>query len=64
MEEVATGLHENFVRGMEETSMCWQLGLDAIQKYASADAAKKPKLNKLGTAGVAQDQDPCPGGSG
>ena len=24
-------------------------GLDAIQKYASADAAKKPKLNKLGT---------------
>ena len=23
-------------------------GLDAIQKYASADAAKKPKLNKLG----------------
>ena len=24
-------------------------GLDVIQKYASADAAKKPKLNKLGT---------------
>ncbi len=24
-------------------------GLDAIQKYASSDAAKKPKLNKLGT---------------
>ena len=24
-------------------------GLDIIQKYASADAAKKPKLNKLGT---------------
>jgi transcription-repair coupling factor (superfamily II helicase) len=24
-------------------------GLDAIQKYASADADKKPKLNKLGT---------------
>jgi transcription-repair coupling factor (superfamily II helicase) len=24
-------------------------GLDAIQKYASADASKKPKLNKLGT---------------
>lgn len=24
-------------------------GLDAIQKYASADAAKTPKLNKLGT---------------
>ena len=23
-------------------------GLDVIQKYASADAAKKPKLNKLG----------------
>lgn len=24
-------------------------GLDVIQKYAAADAAKKPKLNKLGT---------------
>ena len=24
-------------------------GLDVIQKYASADAAKRPKLNKLGT---------------
>ena len=24
-------------------------GIDVIQKYASADAAKKPKLNKLGT---------------
>ena len=24
-------------------------GLDAIQKYASSDAAKRPKLNKLGT---------------
>ena len=24
-------------------------GLDVIQKYASSDAAKKPKLNKLGT---------------
>ena len=31
--------------------------LDVIQKYADADAAKAPKLNKLGTPGVEPDKD-------
>ena len=31
--------------------------LDVIQKYADSDAAKAPKLNKLGTAGVEPDED-------
>ena len=30
--------------------------LDLIQKYAGADA-KKPKLNRLGTPGLEQDED-------
>lgn len=36
-------------------------GLDVIQKYASADA-KRPKLNKLGNAGVEPYQGQGPGG--
>lgn len=34
-------------------------GLDAIQKYASADAAKTPRLNKLGTTEWERTKSRC-----
>ena len=35
--------------------------LDSLQKYSGADAANTPKLNKLGTSGMEQDQKQSPG---
>ena len=43
---MSQGLHEDFVRGTAETSMCRQPGLDAIQKYASAPMHEKAEVKQ------------------